>query len=61
LLAAAVDEYRRALETCAAPGVVRDALRDLEMIRAAGVTGLEPAFELLEDYLGEGTDVGGAR
>jgi hypothetical protein len=33
---------------CAAPGVVRDALRDLEMIQAAGVEGLEPVFELLE-------------
>jgi tetratricopeptide (TPR) repeat protein len=48
LLAPALEEYRRALENCAAPGVVRDALRDLEMIQAAGVEGLEPAFELLE-------------
>ncbi len=52
LLAPALEEYRRALENCTAPGVVRDALRDLEMIRAAGVEGLEPAFELLEDYVG---------
>jgi hypothetical protein len=48
LLAPALAEYRRALENCAAPGVVQDALRDLETIRAAGVEGLEPAFELLE-------------
>ena len=48
LLAPALEEYRRALENCAAPGVVQDALRDLEMIRAAGIEGLEPAFELLE-------------
>jgi tetratricopeptide (TPR) repeat protein len=48
LLAPALEEYRRALENCAAPGVVQDALRDLGMIRAAGVEGLEPAFELLE-------------
>jgi tetratricopeptide (TPR) repeat protein len=48
LLALALAEYRRALENCAAPGVVRGALRDLEMIHAAGVEGLEPAFELLE-------------
>jgi len=27
------------------------------MIRAAGVTGLEPAFEMLEGYVGEGTGV----
>ena len=48
LLAPSLAEYRRALENCAAPGVVRDALRDIEMIRTAGVAGLEPAFELLE-------------
>jgi hypothetical protein len=46
-LAPALAEYRRALDNCAASGVVRDALRDLEMIRAAGIEGLEPAFELL--------------
>ncbi len=48
LLAPALAEYRRALENCAAPGVVEDALRDLELIRAAGIKGLEPVFELLE-------------
>jgi hypothetical protein len=48
LLAPALEEYRRALENCAAPGVVHDALHDLEIIRTAGVEGLEPAFELLE-------------
>jgi tetratricopeptide (TPR) repeat protein len=48
LLAPALEEYRRALENCAAPGVVRDALRDLELIRTAGTEGLEPAFELLQ-------------
>jgi hypothetical protein len=48
LLAPALEEYQRALENCAAPGVIRDALHDLEMIRTAGVEGLEPAFELLE-------------
>jgi tetratricopeptide (TPR) repeat protein len=51
LLAPALAEYRRALENCAAPGVVRDALHDLEMIRAAGIEGLEPAFELLKSAL----------
>jgi tetratricopeptide (TPR) repeat protein len=51
LLAPALAEYRRALENCAAPGVVRDALRDMEMIRAAGIEGLEPVFELLEAAL----------
>jgi tetratricopeptide (TPR) repeat protein len=48
LLAPALEEYRRALENCAAPGAVRDALHDLEMIQAAGVEGLKPVFELLE-------------
>jgi tetratricopeptide (TPR) repeat protein len=51
LLAPALVEYQRALEICAAPGVVQDALRDLELIRAAGVAGLEPVFELLETAL----------
>jgi tetratricopeptide (TPR) repeat protein len=51
LLAPALAEYRQALENCAAPGVVRDALRDLEMIRAAGIKGLEPAFELLQSEM----------
>jgi len=30
---------------------VRDALRDLELIRAAGIAGLEPVFALLEETL----------
>lgn len=47
LLAPALDEYRRALEICAAPGVVEDALRDMKLIKAAGIEGLEPVFELL--------------
>jgi hypothetical protein len=51
LLAPALEEYRRALENCAAPGVVQDALRDLEIIRAVGIEGLEPAFELLKSAL----------
>ena len=59
LLTPALEEYQRALEICSAPGVVRDAIHDLEMIRAAGVYGLEPAFELLESHLDEPTDVKG--
>lgn len=47
----ALAEYRRALDITSAPGVVRDALRDLELIHAAGVEGLEPVFELLEGAL----------
>ncbi len=54
LLAPALAEYQRALGICAAPGVVRDALRDLELIRAAGVEALEPAFELLEGCVAKG-------
>jgi hypothetical protein len=57
LLALALAEYQRALKNCATPGVVRDALRDLEMIRTAGIEGLEPVFGLLEDYVGEGTEI----
>ena len=47
-LAAALVEYQRALETCAAFGFVRDAIQDLELIRGAGFEGLGPAFEILE-------------
>jgi hypothetical protein len=51
LLAPVLTEYQRALEICAAPGVVQDAIRDLELIQAAGIEGLGPAFELLEGAL----------
>ena len=61
LLAPALEEYQKALETCDALGVVRDALRDLELIRAAGMTGLEPAFGLLGDYVGERIDTADTR
>jgi tetratricopeptide (TPR) repeat protein len=47
LLAPALTEYRRALENCTAPGIVDDARRDLELIRAADVDGLDPVLELL--------------
>lgn len=47
LLVPLLAEYRRALDITAVPGVVGDALRDLELIRAAGIEGLEPVFELL--------------
>ena len=33
---------------CSCPSVVQDALRDLDLICAAGIKGLEPALELLE-------------
>ncbi len=49
LLAPALEEYHRALEITAAPGVVQDAIRDLELIQMAGIEGLEPVFELLEN------------
>jgi tetratricopeptide (TPR) repeat protein len=44
----AMEKYKRALEITAAPGIVKDAIRDLELIQAAGVEGLEPVFDLLE-------------
>jgi hypothetical protein len=37
LLAPALTQYHRALDITSAPGVVRDALRDLELIRAVGI------------------------
>jgi len=49
LLAPVLKEYHRALEITAAPGVVQDAIRNLELIQAAGIEGLEPVFELLEN------------
>jgi tetratricopeptide (TPR) repeat protein len=48
LLVPVVDAYQRALEVCDAPGIIRDVLRALKMVRAANVSGLEPVFDLLE-------------
>jgi tetratricopeptide (TPR) repeat protein len=48
LLAPALAEYHQAMESCPALGVIQDALRDLELIRAAGLEGLEPVFTLLQ-------------
>jgi tetratricopeptide (TPR) repeat protein len=53
LFAPALTEYGHALENCSAPGVVSDALHDLELIQAAGVQGLQPVFELLERAVAE--------
>jgi len=55
LLAPALAEYRLALKITSAPGVVRDALRDLKLIRAVGIEGLEPVFALLEQALNADT------
>jgi tetratricopeptide (TPR) repeat protein len=52
LLAPALAEYRQALQNCAAPGVVADALRDLELIYSAGMEGLEPVSDLLKSASG---------
>ena len=51
LLIPVLEAYRRALQITSAPGVIQDALHDLELIRAAGVESLEPVFELLEEAL----------
>ena len=51
LLIPVLEEYRRALQITSAPGVIQDAIRNLELIQAAGIEGLEPAFELLEEAL----------
>lgn len=53
LLTPVLMEYHRALDITTALGVVRDVLRDLELIRAAGIEGLEPVLELLEGALHE--------
>jgi tetratricopeptide (TPR) repeat protein len=55
LLAPALAEYRHALAITSAPGVVREVLRDLELIRDAGIEGLEPVFALLEQALNADT------
>lgn len=47
LLVPVLEEYRRGLEITSAPGAVQDAIRDLKLIQAAGIEGLEPVFELL--------------
>lgn len=49
LLAPALQEYHRALAITVAPGVIQEATQDLELIRAAGIQGLESVFELLEN------------
>ena len=53
LLVSALTTYHRALEISSAPGIVQNAIHDLELIRAAGIEGLEPVFELLEGALNE--------
>jgi hypothetical protein len=56
LIAPVLSEYQRALDNCSAKGVVQDAIRDLELIRAAGIEGLEPVFALLEGAIEDETD-----
>lgn len=51
LLAQPLAEYQRALENCSAEGIVQDAVWNLEQIQSAGVEGLEPVFELLQNAL----------
>ncbi len=52
LLVPVLTAYQRALDICAAPGVVQDAIRDLELIQTAGIEGLEPVFDLLQKHTG---------
>lgn len=53
LLAPALSEYQRALESYSAPGVVKSVLNEIEWIRTSGVKGLEPVFQLLVNSLQE--------
>jgi tetratricopeptide (TPR) repeat protein len=48
LLAPALREYQRAIRITAAPGAIQHSMRDLELVQAAGIEGLEPVFDLLE-------------
>ncbi len=48
LLAPALEAYQQALNITAARGVVTENLQDLELIRSAGIEGVEPIFELLQ-------------
>ena len=52
LLSPAENTYRQALSICKARGIIENALQDLELIRSAGIEGLDPVVELLEGYLG---------
>jgi tetratricopeptide (TPR) repeat protein len=47
LLGLALEEYRKALENCAAPGVIGEAIRDLDLVQAAGIGNLELVVSLL--------------
>ncbi|MBN1889300.1 MAG: tetratricopeptide repeat protein [Thermoflexales bacterium] len=48
LLAPALAEYAWALDIITAPGIVADARRDVGLICAAGIKGLEPVLELFD-------------
>jgi tetratricopeptide (TPR) repeat protein len=54
LLAGALAEYRRALDDASARDLALHPLRDLELIRAAGIEGLAPLFGLLKSASAEG-------
>ncbi len=49
LLMPVLEMYQQALNVTAARGVIAENLQDLELIRAAGIEGLEPVFELLQN------------
>ena len=49
-------EHGRAFSNYSAKGVFQDAISDLELIRAAGIEGLEPVFELLESAIEDETE-----
>jgi len=55
LLIPAIANYQQALKLSSAVGVVRDAIHDLESIRAADIKGLEPVFALLRTKLPSGS------
>jgi tetratricopeptide (TPR) repeat protein len=51
----ALDTYRRAFEVCSAPGVVRDALQDVQLLKRVSppVVKLDDVTQLLQEAMGK--------
>jgi tetratricopeptide (TPR) repeat protein len=56
LLSPAINEYRKALKNCSAPGVVQDALRALYLILKKDVQDWDSVFSMLESALNSKKD-----
>ncbi len=51
LLVPALKEYQRASDICDAPGIIQNALQDLELMHVAGIEGLESVVRFLNNKL----------